>query len=180
MRELTVRLKFTSHCLGNVQHRYQSTQRGKKKQKVCYLLPRSPDGRLILMPTWWTAILRKASDVFCKHQQRVKDIRFSMEVDGIPSPWETDAYRRYFDKDKFAAHEAFYPGSVIGVTCLVPSKISDDDFWKLLDIAGKYYGISPARSGEFGMFTVEGIQRRSPSKTQTEESVQTSENVGAK
>jgi len=41
----------------------------------------------------------------------------------------------------------------------VPDTISDDDFWRLMEYAGRYFGISPCRPGEYGFFTVESVER---------------------
>lgn len=154
MRELSLRLAFSKHCLGNVK-RFHSID---GKRRTYFLLPRSPEGRVIFLPTWWTAVLAKAAEVLCYHQDTVKTVKFSLEVDGLPRPVPEQFFRRYYEEGKFWKHEAFYPGDVIGLTCLVPDSISDEDFQRLMTIVGKYYGISPARPNEYGFFTVLSVQ----------------------
>lgn len=170
MRELAVRIKFTTPCLGNVRkhHRVQGRVRNH------FLLPRNPGGKVIFMNTWWQAILAQAAKILCRHHGEVKSIRFAMEVDGKPRPLEEGEvedprtgrkqvvlkghYHRYYAEDRFSKHEAFFPGTVIGLTCIVPQGINDEDFHRLMELAGKYCGISPGLPGEFGFFTVESIR----------------------
>jgi hypothetical protein len=64
-------------------------------------------------------------------------------------------------RQKYALHEAFLSGSVIGINCVLPRDISLDDLWQLLDIAGTYKGISPYKPNEgFGTFRVVSIRKR--------------------
>ena len=159
MRELSVRIKFTSPCLGQVKRIWH--EGGKKRSH--FLLPRNPStGRVIFLPTWWQALLLRAAEVMCRHQSVVKAIRFGIEVDGLPRPLPGGFYFRYYREKCFAKHEAFFPGDEIGLTCLVPDEIDDDDFRRLVEIAGKYYGMSPARPNEYGFFTVESVQPIGP------------------
>jgi hypothetical protein len=140
MRELAVRLEFVTHSLGNdKKHRTVFNDEGKKKKHTYFVFSRTGDGRVMLMPQWWTSILRETAQVVGRHNRHVGDIRFSLEVDGQPRPIPKQLYKRYYAEDKFSCHEAFYPGDVIGVTCLVPDTISQDDLWELLETAGKYY-----------------------------------------
>lgn len=164
MRELTVRIRFTIASLGNVKSYRTVRKDGKKKRRPVFLFPRDHEGRVILMQSWWAHIMRKAADVMCRHQQHVREIRFSLAVDGLPgSVADNEIFRRYYGaENNFSPHEAFFAGDVIGVSCLVPAMISDDDFWRLMSLAGEYYGMSAFRPGEYGNFKVEGIERRGP------------------
>lgn len=170
MRELSVRIKFTSPCLGKVKkhHRVQG------KLRNHFLLPRNPEGKIVFMNTWWQAVLAQAARILCRHYGEVKKIRFAMEVDGKPRTLEegevTDErsgksrtvlkghYHRYYEESRFSKHEAFFPGTVVGLTCVVPQTIGDEDFRRLMELAGKYSGISPGLPGKFGFFTVESIR----------------------
>ena len=168
MRELAVRIKFISACLGNVKR--QCYVRGKPRSH--YLLPRSPNDRVTFLNTWWQAILKRAAEIHCQHQSEVKHIRFDLEVDGTPRALKEVVeekegksvktlqghFHRYYRDDRFVKHEAFMPGTIVGVRCVVPQLISDDDFRRLMELAGKYCGISPGCPGEFGFFSVESIQ----------------------
>lgn len=155
MRELAVRLRFTTPCLGNVRKRY----RVHGKIRHYFVLPRNMDtGKVVLMPTWWLATLRRAAEILCRHHKEVEKIRFALEIDGNPRPAPGELFRRYFDADKFSQHEAFLAGDLIGVTCVVPDTISDDDFLRLLNYAGKYCGMSPGHPGKYGFYAVESIR----------------------
>jgi len=101
--------------------------------------------------------MRRAAEILCRHHKDVEQIRFAMEVDGNPGSAPDNLFRRYFEENKFSQHEAFFPGDVIGVTCVVPSSIDDDDFRRLLTYAGKYCGMSPGHPNDFGFYVVESI-----------------------
>lgn len=171
MREVTVRIRFQRPCLGADKRHHRVG--GKLRSHFLHL--RDPDGDVIFLPSWWRAILRQAAKLLCRHHGEVEKIRFALKVDGRPRPLqETTAadpqgvlrrrvrgyYLRRYAPKRFAQHEAFFPGDVIGVTCTVPDSISDEDFHELMSYAGKYCGISPARPGEFGFFSVESIRPR--------------------
>lgn len=151
MRELTVRLRFVKHCLGQVR---KFTWRDGRRRNY-FLLPRSPTGKIVFMPSWWQSVLVKSAEVLCRHQEAVKGIRFGLEVEGTPPE---AFYRHYTAPNRFSVHEAFWPGDEIVVTCVIPSSISEVDFKALMQIAGKYFGISPAYPYEHGFFTVQGVK----------------------
>ena len=165
MRELSVRIKFTKHCLGNVKKLRHDETSGKKQ--TYFVLPRTPDGHIVFLPTWWQANMRFAADVLCRHQDKVSEILFDMLVDGKPKPIPSNLFRRWYGRNLFAFHEAFYPGQEVGVNAIVPDEVSDDDFRRLLDLAGRFKGISPARPGEFGLFTVESVRARTMADEET-------------
>lgn len=154
MRELTVRIRFTKHCLGNV-HAKDGSGR--------LLLPRTPGGSVAFMASWHLANMRFSAQVLSRHQDEVGKIYWDISVDGVvrSDPW----FRRYYrtaagKKTRFVLHEAFLPDQVVGLNCIVPATITDDDLWQLMRVAGQYKGISPARPGEFGLFEVESIRPR--------------------
>lgn len=158
MRELTVRLTFVSACLGNV----RKFSRQRDRVHHFYVMPRNPTtGRVMFPPRWWAATLRKAADILCRHQQAVSAIMFSPEIDGAPQPIPEKFFRRHLKRKQYTKHEAFFPGDTIGVTCVVPDTISDDDFISLMRYAGRYCGISPAHPGEFGFYDVQTVRGRS-------------------
>ena len=152
MRELSVRIRFTTPCLGKEKQHYRDG--GKTRYK--FVFTRSPRGHVVFLPTWWKAILVRAAELWSRHQDVVKAIRFGCEVDGSPAK---ELFHRYYDATRFAPHEVFPAGSVIGFTCVVPHEISDEDFERILGMAGKYFGISPARPNEFGFFEVVSVRR---------------------
>ena len=158
MRELTVRLKFTKACLGNVKK--YVTKHG--KSWPCFYMPRTPDGDVRFEANWWKHSLKFAAEILSKHQKRVGKIHFDVIVDGKPDPNSDNYYKRHFDSRKFVKHEAFHEGDVIGVNCAVPDEIDDDDFWRLMDLVGRFKGISPYGPRDFGFFVVESMSRRKP------------------
>jgi len=155
VRELTVRIQFTKHSLGNV--KVQKTGR--------FEFARNPTtGTIMFLPTWHLSNLRFAAQLLGRHQDTVKAIHWDVAVDGVvpAGSW----YRRYYAvagtrKQRFVLHEAFPPGHIIGLNCVVPENISDDAFWELMRIAGQYRGLSPAKPIEYGHFDVVSIRPRS-------------------
>ncbi len=152
MRELTVRIRFTRHSLGNV----KSPVEGR------FVFTRSPDGFVLFMPTWHRENLKLAATVLGRHQDEVEKICWDIRVDGVVrrDSW----YKRYFGgagpKKRYALHEAFWPDQVVGLHCVVPAPIGDDDLRRLMSLAGQYRGLSPWRPGEFGLFEVDQILPR--------------------
>lgn len=154
MRELAAKLSFVSPCLGNVKKFYQRNG----KTSHYYLLPRDPNSKkIIFLPTWWRATLRRAAEILCRHHSDINKVLFSPVVEGIPHPIPREFYRRYYGSGKFTRHEAFFAGDEISVRLSVPQEISDEDMYKLLEYAGKYCGISPAHPNEFGHYEVTSL-----------------------
>lgn len=153
MRELTVRIKFTRPSLGNVPIRDSSGR---------FAMPRSPSGQVTFLATWHSANMRYAAQVLGRHQDTVGKIRWDIAVDSTTprDRW----YQRYYPttskKRRYALHEAFLIGHIVGINCVVPGVISHDDFWQLMSLAGRYRGLSPFRPAEYGLFTVESIRPR--------------------
>jgi hypothetical protein len=74
-------------------------------------------------------------------------------------------YRRWFtspgsNKPRYAQHEAFMPGQIVGIHCMLPVSIPDADLAALMTVAGRYIGLSPWRPGSFGKFVVESVRSR--------------------
>jgi hypothetical protein len=133
---------------------------------------RDPAGdKVIFLPTWWSSVLQKAASVLNRHHRDVRDIRFALEVDGQPRPLPADPFKRYYQNGRYSQHEAFFAGDTVGLNCVVPAAIDDDDFWRLMDAAGLYWGISPFQPGNFGFFKVKSLSRRgaSPAEKEVEE-----------
>ena len=156
MQEITIRLRFNQPCPGAVR-----TQDGKN---VLHVHQRDPEGRVMFLSSWWAALVRYAAKVLNKHQSEVKKIRWDPVIDGVPRKW-----KRYLptpegkaaSRARYALHEAFHPGDIIGVKCVLPRPISTDDMWQLLEIAGSYKGISPYKPNDgYGTFCVVSIHRR--------------------
>src|SRR5688572_19652607 len=114
MRELTVRIRFTAHCLGNV--KTPGTGR--------FVFARSPgSGSVTFLSTWHFSNMRSAAQMLGRHQDEVRKIHWDINVDGVV---RDNWYRRYYtvsgtDKQRYVLHEAFDPGQVVGINCFVPT-----------------------------------------------------------
>jgi len=164
MREITLRLQFTTHCLGNVKKFVPDKSLSGRRWPV-YFMPRLPDGRIRFQANWWSSSLKYAARLMGKHLKDVNGVSFEVGVDGRTDTNVDHFYKRYFRSDgeesKFVKHEAFHPGDVIGVNCVVPGSIDQDDFWKLMDYVGRFKGISPFSPMDgFGRFEVLTVRPR--------------------
>jgi hypothetical protein len=153
MRELTVRLRFTKESLGNVKDR-----KGGGK----FRLPRNPGGRVTFLASWHHTNMRFAAQLLGRHQDEVGKILWDIQVDGQTraDPWHRRYYSDAKGKVRYCFHEAFMPDQVVGINCVVPAAISDEDFWTLVSMAGQYRGLSPWHPGEYGFYEVESIRPR--------------------
>jgi hypothetical protein len=162
MRELTVRIRFTKHSLGNVKD---------KDGGRFSLLRGSEDRSVLFLATWHQANMRFASQLLGRHQDEVAKISWDIQLDGVVRRdcW----FRRYYNtaqgKQRYCLHEAFFPGQTVGINCVVPATITDDDLWRLMQIAGRYKGLSPWRPGEYGFFEVVSIRPRRTTFNDTHE-----------
>lgn len=174
MRELTVRIEFTSPSLGHVKCKDNTRLSGRFVMLRC---PR--DGHVLFLPTWWQSNMRFAAQVLGRHQSDIQQIHWDSQVDGIPKRrklgggryepvWFSRHYGNNSRKRRYSLHEAFHAGQFVGINCVVPSSIDDDGFRRLMELIGRYRGISAFRPGEFGMFQVAAIQpRKAPQEPET-------------
>jgi len=117
---------------------------------------RDPEQRVIFKPVWWQSLMRYAAKVLNRHHDAVKGIDWDPVIDG-----DTRLFRRYYRPRQYMLHEAFYPGDVIGVNVVLPDRLTIADFTQLLDVAGRYKGISPYGSDQkYGTFEVMDVKRR--------------------
>ena len=146
MIEVETTLRFNAHSLGNCRHKKVST------------FLHDPDGRVMLLATWWEALMRYAAQLLNRHQSAVRHIDWDPVVEGTPKE-----FKRFYAQGRFTLHEAFYPGDCIVVRAVLPDEIDLDDFKELLTIAGRYKGMSPYRQekkyGTFDVLSVEPRQR---------------------
>lgn len=149
MRELKVALTFTTECLGNVKYQPEG------ETWPAYRFARTPDGNIRFEASWWRSNIRFAADVLCRHHKAVEQVHFDVAV---ARAQPTKMYRRYFNNKAYMRHEAFLPGDRIIIKCLVPDSISDEDFKQLMDLIGRFRGISPFGPREYGFFTVTSVQ----------------------
>ncbi len=148
MREVVIWVRFTRYCLGNCKNPSGGLE-----------LPRTPDGRVMFMPSWHRMNVTLAAKLYGRHQGLVTRILWNPAVDGEPLPGAARWYRRYKDRTaagvaRFVVHEAISPGQVVGIRCTVPDQIMDEDLKQLMNIAGYRKGLSPYRPGEYGQFLV--------------------------
>lgn len=144
MTEVVAKLKFITPCLGN-----------KRRENKPNEMLRDPQGNVIFLSSWWNTILSYGARAFSKHQSQVKKIGWDQVVDGV-----TGVYRRYYTDVDYTEHEAFLAGSVIGVRALLPDTIPLEDFQCILEISGRYRGISPyGHDKGFGRFEVVEVSK---------------------
>jgi hypothetical protein len=99
------------------------------------------------------------------HHELVKEIFWDVSIDGLPPRGAKQWYKRWYSdrsggKKRYAEHECFPAGHIIGINCVVPSAITDDDLLQLMRVAGQYKGLSPWSPNEFGHFEVVSIRPR--------------------
>ncbi len=157
MRELTIRIRFTKAALGNVKNRDSGGS---------FLLPRNPQGYVTFLASWHKSNMRFASQVLGRHQDEVDKVCWDIAVDGAVKDdcWHRRYYVAGSGRRRYVLHEAFRAGQEVGVNCVVPQSIPDEDFWRLMQVAGQYRGLSPYKPGEYGFFEVVGLRprRRTP------------------
>src|SRR3990167_3788213 len=144
VREVTITIRFSNDCLGSV------------RGPDCNRMMRNPSGRVMFLPTWWTAILKFAAEVRSKCHELVKRIEWDPLVVGSTRP-----FKRYYAPSRYTLHEAFLQGDSIQVNCVIPDALGLDDLKELMDVAGAYKGISPYKPDrKYGTFEVISIEPR--------------------
>lgn len=154
MRELAVRLRFTNQSLGN-----------QKQPDGGFVFQRSQGrkGKLLFLASWHQSNMTWAAGVLGRHQEAVKRIFWDIETDAelqarclVKCFYKKTATSRM----RYSTHEALLVGQTIGINCVVPAEIDDQDFWELLQIAGKYRGLSPWQPGRYGHYEVVTVRPR--------------------
>lgn len=154
MRELTVRIRFLTPSLGN-----QKVNDGSGK----FVFQRSPDNNIIFLASWHHSNMRMAAQLLNRFQSDVLSIHWDIHVDGKlkNKKWHKNYYRAAkSNRLRYSLHESFLENQIIGINCLVPNAISDEDFWRLMSKAGQYKGLSPWKPGEYGFYDVVSIRPR--------------------
>jgi len=156
MQEVTARLRFSRECLGAAKR--------KRAGQTVFCMPRDAGGRVMFLPSWWRGRLHYAATVANKCQDIVHAIDWDPVVDGNPRhSWKRVVVAGRDDpkgRERYAMHEAFPPGAVIGVNAVLPDGLSVDVFSELMEIVGTYRGISPFQHVDetFGTFEVLSVQ----------------------
>ena len=152
MIEVAVKLRFNQHCLGNC------------RQNAVRRFLHDANGNVLFLPTWWAAIMRYAAKLLNRHQRAVSQIDWDPVVVGRPRE-----YRRFYAPHRYTRHEAFHPGDTITIHAVLPADITCDDFRELLDVAGRYKGMSPYKpESRFGTFEVRDVAQGRRPTTQNE------------
>jgi len=154
VQEVRVLLRFTVPCLG-------ADKRIRDGLGVVFCFPRTPDGQVLFPQTWWRAIVTHAARIKNIPTAVIKKIEWSPAIDGSPRLWQRyiqEPGRAEGGRPRYAQHEAFLPGRVIGVECILPVDLKVGIFAALMEVAGKFRGISPYKPGEYGRFTVVSVQ----------------------
>ena len=154
MQEVMVKLRFNRVCLGAAKRR--------RHGQVYFGFDRDPENRVMFMPSAWLSVMRYAAKLANKHYSTVQKIDWCPLVEGTPrNDWRrTIVSNQGADKrSHYAVHEAFQPGDVISLSCVIPDEITFADFEQLLEIVGKYKGFSPFNNAteHYGTFEVISI-----------------------
>ena len=156
MREVTIRLRFNRECLGAVKQRRRGGQ-------VIFAMLRDSSERVMFLPSWWHSLMKYATRVVNRCPSLVKDIAWDPLIDcGNVAIFQRTVVESRDDRNgrrRYALHEAFTPGTVVGVNAVLPSGMGVDGFHELLSAAGTYRGISPFQDNEatYGTFEVISI-----------------------
>lgn len=141
--EVSVRLRFTTPCLGN------------ERREQRDLMMRSKDGNVVFLQSWWRCSLAFAAKAMGRFTSEVEQIQADPEIRG-----NAKIYRRWYSSSSFKEHEAFLVGDEIEARLWLPNGISPDDLKRLLEIAGKYVGLSPyGYKQDFGRFAVVSVEQ---------------------
>lgn len=155
MRELSIRIRFTNPSLGNE----------KDPKSGRFLFQRSPgtNPKILFLSSWHQSNMKMAAQMMGKHHNAIKKIFWDIEIDGeLVEKCFTRCYYKKTPKgrERWSTHESLIRGQSIGINCVVPYEIDDEDFWTLLQIAGKYKGLSPWQPGTYGHYEVVSIRPR--------------------
>lgn len=155
MRELSVRIKFITPSLGN--------EKNHKSGHFCFQRGPSPSSKILFLATWQHSNMKLAAEMMGRHQEASKNICWDIEIDATLR--EKCYTRCYYQKaiggrQRWSLHESLMPGQTATINCVVPSEIDDQDFWSLMQIAGKYKGLSAWQPGKYGHYEVISIQAR--------------------
>jgi hypothetical protein len=151
MTEVTLRIRFTQPCLGAKPIR-------QRDGAMVYCMSRGLSGQVLFPPAWWRAIVAHGARVKGGSVALANRISWSLDVDGVPNRWARHVPRTTDRRGHQVYHEAFLPGDIVGVDCVLPPELQPDTFWRWMDAGGKYLGISPFKHGEWGRFEVVAVE----------------------
>jgi hypothetical protein len=158
MRELSVRIRFMSPSLGN--------EKNPKTGRFSFMRSPGSSGKILFLSTWHAANMQLAAEMLGRHQELIKGICWDIEIDAELR--DKCLERCYYKKtpkgrDRWSTHESLVKGQTANINCVVPHGIDDTDFWALMQLSGKYKGLSPWQPGKHGHYEVVSIRpRRQP------------------
>jgi len=159
--EVHVKLEFATPCLGNERNDDPEPNR----------MIRSGSGGIIFLQSWWHGCTAAAAERFSMHQQRIRAVKWSAEVEGESTLIDRFYYKGAGTKH-IKKHEGFAACATVGVRALVPDDVPLEDFKSILSIAGEFFGISPfgwkKGYGRFKVLEVEQVYGRHTTKDQGE------------
>jgi hypothetical protein len=111
--------------------------------------------------------MKLAAEMLGRHQEAVNKICWDIGVDAELR--EKCLTRCFYTKspggrERWSLHESLMQGQTICINCVVPQDIDDQDFWALMQIAGKYRGLSPWQPGKYGQYEIVSIHQRRQSQ----------------
>jgi len=156
MQEVVVTIAFKRPCLG-------AAKRQQGRLKV-FMFERDRDGCVLFLSSHWHVLLGRAARVANRYHSLVKHIAWNPSVVGVPSSewYQRTAVANETNRSFFVLHEAFYVGAQVTINAVLPDGIEVDDFWRLLDLVGSYWGYSPYnnQTDNYGTFDVVSIRGR--------------------
>lgn len=148
MIEVTLRIRFTQPSLGA-----KPTKRPSDGVTVL-VMPRTPSGRVMFPPAWWRAIVAHGARVKGGLTSLANKIEWSIELDGQPNIWNRRVPGSNGRRAGCVHHEAFLPGDLVAVDCVLPPGLPPEVFRQWMEAGGKYLGVSPYKHGAWGRFEV--------------------------
>jgi hypothetical protein len=152
MTEVTLRIRFLQPCLG-------ARPRKRPEDGVSVLtMPRGASGQVMFPPAWWRAIVAHGARVKGGSATTARRISWSLDVDGVPRRWIRHVPGTQDRRAGHVHHEAFLPGDVVAVDCVLPPGLAPGVFRRWMEAGGRYQGISPYKHGEWGRFEVVEVE----------------------
>jgi hypothetical protein len=116
---------------------------------------KNSDGQVIFMQSWWRACLSYAAKALNRFHKEVEKIQVDPIVCGTLS-----LYKRFYASDKFTYHECFEANTVISVSFSLPDRVDLAAFREILEVGGRYVGVSPyGYRADYGRFAVVSVER---------------------
>jgi hypothetical protein len=150
VREFNIQIEFSQHSLGHV-----------KQPDGSFKMQRDSHGVVLFMPGWHRSNMRYAGKILGLSNTVSDSVRWDVAIDG--QPLKGPLFRRYFvrrGKRCYTLHETFVPGQVVGINCCVPPSFDEQQLLRMMNLIGRYRGISPFLPTQYGFFNVVSIRPR--------------------